>query len=76
MEGINQISTNRLISLSEQELVDCDTKNNGCEKGFINIAFEFIKNNHGLATELDYCYKAVKGKCESKKVHIEHCVHI
>jgi hypothetical protein len=26
MEGINQLTTGKLISLSEQEVVDCDTK--------------------------------------------------
>ncbi|PHT66237.1 Vignain [Capsicum annuum] len=31
-EGINKIKTGKLISLSEQELVDCDTSSNmGCE---------------------------------------------
>ncbi|KAL1225057.1 KDEL-tailed cysteine endopeptidase CEP2 [Cardamine amara subsp. amara] len=67
MEGINQISTNKLISLSEQQLVDCDKMNNGCAKGFIDKAFEFIKNNHGLATESDYDYIGVAGTCDSKK---------
>lgn len=34
VEGINQIKTHKLVSLSEQELVDCDNKENaGCMVG-------------------------------------------
>ncbi|KAK6779337.1 hypothetical protein RDI58_021521 [Solanum bulbocastanum] len=37
VEGINQIVTGKLISLSEQELVDCDKSyNQGCNSGFMN----------------------------------------
>ncbi|OQU76936.1 LOW QUALITY PROTEIN: hypothetical protein SORBI_3010G239166 [Sorghum bicolor] len=35
MEGINKIVTNNLISLSEQELIDCDTEDYGCNGGQI-----------------------------------------
>ena len=38
-----QIVTGDLISLFEQELVDCDTSyNEGSNRGLINYAFEFI----------------------------------
>ncbi|CAA2997016.1 senescence-specific cysteine protease SAG39-like [Olea europaea subsp. europaea] len=34
VEGIHQLKTDKLISLFEQELVDCDTKDNeGCDGG-------------------------------------------
>ncbi|OAY77429.1 Cysteine proteinase RD21a, partial [Ananas comosus] len=65
VEGINQIVTGELISLSEQELVDCDTiENQGCNGGLMDYAFDFIVKNGGIDTEADYPYKAVDGKCD------------
>uniref|UniRef100_A0ACD5UGH7 Uncharacterized protein n=1 Tax=Avena sativa TaxID=4498 RepID=A0ACD5UGH7_AVESA len=57
VEGINQIVTGQLVSLSEQELVDCDTLYNaGCDGGLMDDAFVFIMNSQGIGTEQDYPY--------------------
>jgi hypothetical protein len=70
VEGINQIKTQKLVSLSEQELVDCDTElNQGCNGGLMEYAFEFIKQN-GITTENNYPYAAKDGTCNVQKVHI------
>ncbi|GJT66803.1 senescence-specific cysteine protease SAG39-like protein [Tanacetum coccineum] len=63
MEGITQLKTGKLISLSEQELVDCDTSgvDQGCEGGLMDNAFDFIVSNKGLTTESNYPYKGVDG---------------
>lgn len=69
VEGINQIKTHKLVSLSEQELVDCDTTvNEGCNGGLMEHAFMFIKKN-GITTERNYPYTAKDGTCDVQKVH-------
>ncbi|CAI0380936.1 unnamed protein product [Linum tenue] len=69
VEGINQLSTGKLVSLSEQELVDCDTsgEDQGCNGGLMDDAFEFIIQNKGLATESNYPYTAADGYCSASK---------
>ncbi|CAO2168652.1 unnamed protein product [Urochloa humidicola] len=66
-EGIVKISTGKLVSLSEQELVDCDVhgEDQGCEGGLMDDAFKFIIKNGGLTTESSYPYAAADGKCKS-----------
>ncbi|WOH04757.1 hypothetical protein DCAR_0624169 [Daucus carota subsp. sativus] len=68
VEGINQIATGDLISLSEQELVDCDKGfNQGCNGGLMDYGFEFIVKNGGIDTEDDYPYKGVDGQCDQNR---------
>ncbi|GMN49077.1 hypothetical protein TIFTF001_018242 [Ficus carica] len=66
--GVNQIKTKELVPLSEQELVDCNSKNNGCDGGLMQDAFEFIKQQGGITTENDYPYLAKDGTCDTSKV--------
>ncbi|XP_028800688.1 senescence-specific cysteine protease SAG39-like [Neltuma alba] len=68
-EGIHQLTTGKLVSLSEQELVDCDTKgeDQGCEGGYMEDGFEFIIKNGGITTEENYPYTASDGKCNTNK---------
>lgn len=68
VEGINKIKTGKLLSLSEQELVDCDNDNQGCDGGLMENAFGFIKSNNGITTETTYPYQAKDESCDKKKV--------
>ena len=69
MEGIAKLQTSKSISLSEQELVDCDIfgSNIVCEGGCMDDAFKFIIQNRGLNSEARYLYKGVEGHCNKKK---------
>lgn len=69
IEGINKIKTEKLISLSEQELVDCDVQNGneGCNGGFMSTAYEFTVKNGGITSEENYPYNAKDGVCDNVK---------
>ncbi|KAG2687847.1 hypothetical protein I3760_09G069500 [Carya illinoinensis] len=67
IEGINALVTGDLVSLSEQELVDCDTTNEGCDGGYMDYAFEWVISNGGIDTEADYPYTGVDGTCNTTK---------
>ena len=62
-----KLSTGKLVSLSEQELVDCDVHgvDQGCEGGEMDDAFKFIIKNGGLTTEANYPYTAQDGQCKT-----------
>ncbi|XP_066370841.1 cysteine proteinase COT44-like [Miscanthus floridulus] len=71
IEGINAIVTGNLVSLSEQEIIDCDTQDSGCNGGQMENAFQFVINNGGIDTEADYPFIATDGTCDVNKENDE-----
>lgn len=70
MEGAYAVKYGSLPSFSEQQLVSCAPKpNEGCNGGWMDDAFDFVKANGGLASEDNYPYTSGKttksGTCES-----------
>ena len=69
MEGAHFLHTGQLVSLSEQQLVDCAKAfgNHGCKGGKMDKAFKYVLSVGGVETETDYKYKGEKGKCKAKE---------
>lgn len=69
LEGQHFRKTNRLVSLSEQNLIDCSSAygNEGCDGGWIPNTFQYIKDNGGIDSENSYPYKAKERACKYKK---------
>lgn len=59
IEGCHAIATGRLVSLSEQQLLDCSGNygNHGCGGGWMQSAFKYVVDQKGINTEDFYPYE-------------------
>ena len=53
----------KLVSLSEQQMVDCDYTNFGCNGGNVELSLNYLKRK-GSVLESDYPYTARRGFCK------------
>ena len=65
MEGAVALAGNNLTSLSEQQLMDCDTLSESCEGGSMLSAFLYAWLNGGMCSEASYPYEGVDESCKS-----------
>jgi len=65
MEAAHFGKTGELVSLSEQNLVDCATEypNAGCYGGYPGIGIKHVIDNGGIDTEESYPFMAENGVC-------------
>jgi len=62
VEGALAVASGKLVSLSEEQLVQCDHNGDqGCSGGLMDNAFEWIESGNKLCTEADYPYTSGSG---------------
>lgn len=68
IESAVAMRTGKMVSLSEQQLVDCDRRwNNGCGGGTPQRAIDYITST-GISLEEHYPYKAVQETCNQERI--------
>lgn len=67
LEGAQFVATNTLTPLSEQQFLDCDTVDSGCNGGLEYQGWDFFQTHkQGICTEASYPYTGRNGKCAEK----------
>jgi len=64
IEGQYFRKTGSLIRFSEQQLVDCDKVDEGCNGGLMESAFKHLSENGGVMLEDDYQYAGFDDDCK------------
>ena len=71
LEGQIFRKTGKLINLSEQQIVDCDSLDDGCEGGTMSSVYEYIKNAGGIESYEDYPYVSGKNNLPNDKCYFK-----
>ncbi|KAF6779606.1 hypothetical protein AHF37_00526 [Paragonimus kellicotti] len=66
-EGQWFLKTGQLVSLSKQQLVDCDTVDHGCNGGWPPYTYGEVKRLGGLEAQRDYSYVGREQTCRLDK---------
>ncbi|AEN03980.1 cathepsin-like cysteine proteinase [Helicoverpa assulta nucleopolyhedrovirus] len=73
IESQYAIRHNKLIDLSEQQLLDCDEVDLGCNGGLMHLAFQELLLMGGVETEADYPYQGSEQMCtlDNRKIAVK-----
>jgi len=72
MEAAHYGKTGQLVSLSEQNLVDCATEgpNAGCSGGYPLIGIQHVIWSGGIESEVDYPFRAENEACKFNRANV------
>ncbi|CAL1545609.1 unnamed protein product [Lymnaea stagnalis] len=82
IEGQNFRNTGKLLSFSEQQILDCchDDGCGGCNGGYMDYVYRYINKTGGLELESEYPYRAEEDTCHfdrsSVRVKVTNCLDI
>ena len=71
IESANFLKNQKLMSLAEQQIVDCDTQDSGCGGGWPQRAMDYVTQAGGQELESDYPYTAETGTCAADKTKFQ-----
>uniref|UniRef100_A0A0E0FPI4 Uncharacterized protein n=1 Tax=Oryza nivara TaxID=4536 RepID=A0A0E0FPI4_ORYNI len=63
--AVTELATGNLVSLSEQQVLDCTGGANTCSGGDVSAALRYIAASGGLQTEAAYAYGGQQGACRA-----------
>jgi len=67
LEGLNYLKNNKFVQYSEQQLVDCDKIDSGCNGGLMENAYTYLQKAGGIETSADYRYTGRGQSCKFDK---------
>lgn len=66
VEAHSRLINGKSVSLSEQEILDCSTRNRGCTGGLPYLVMDYIISK-GISTTSQYGYTAVPSTCRARR---------
>jgi cathepsin F len=73
LEGIYAKKYGYLPKFSEQQLIDCDTTNTGCDGGIMASAYEYLRGS-GIQAAYTYPYLEYTGYCSYDASHANNII--
>merc|ERR1712214_449 len=68
MEAAHWEKYGSTVQMSEQQVVDCDNRDGGCNGGWYDTAWRYVSEEGGIATQADYPYTARDGSCKASSM--------